>query len=112
VYASGGDEGFLMFDRSGKILKQLLIGHTQAASVGKYRSDVPGFQYMTISYWDNPGIVTLLDADGNSLAQEEPIHCGSRLLPVNWRGDGQEYALLSGNVREGGMTDTLTCEPM
>ena len=105
LYASGGDEGFLMFDCSGKILKQLLIGHSQVASVGKYRSDLPGFQYMTLSYWDNPGIVTLLDADGNILAQEEPIHCGSRLLPVNWRGDGQEYALLSGNVREGGMID-------
>ena len=105
VYASGGDEGFLMFDCSGKTLKQLLIGHSQAASVGKYRPDLPGFQYMTLSYWDNPGIVTLLDADGNILAQEEPIHCGSRLLPVNWRGDGQEFALLSGSVREGGMID-------
>ena len=27
------------------------------------------------------------------------------LLPVNWRGDGQEFAMLSGNVREGGMID-------
>ena len=25
--------------------------------------------------------------------------------PVNWRGDGQEFALLSANVREGGMID-------
>jgi hypothetical protein len=24
---------------------------------------------------------------------------------VNWRGDGQEFALLSGNAREGGMLD-------
>jgi hypothetical protein len=24
---------------------------------------------------------------------------------VNWRGDGQEFALLSGSVREGGMVD-------
>jgi hypothetical protein len=27
------------------------------------------------------------------------------MLPVNWRGDGQEFILLSGNVREGGMID-------
>jgi hypothetical protein len=26
-------------------------------------------------------------------------------LPVNWRGDGQEFILLSGNVVEGGMID-------
>ncbi|MFB3924253.1 MAG: hypothetical protein ACE145_21235 [Terriglobia bacterium] len=105
IYAAGGDEGFLMFDRSGNILKQLRLGHAQLASVGKYRPDLPGLQYIIISFWDNPGIVTLLNADGDILAQEEPIHCGSRLLPVNWRGDGQEFALLSGNVREGGMID-------
>ena len=29
----------------------------------------------------------------------------SHLEPVNWRGDGQEFALLSGNMREGGMID-------
>ena len=29
----------------------------------------------------------------------------SHLEPVNWRGDGQEFALLSGNIREGGMID-------
>jgi rhamnogalacturonan endolyase len=27
------------------------------------------------------------------------------MLPVNWRGDGQEFVLLSGNSKEGGMID-------
>jgi hypothetical protein len=27
------------------------------------------------------------------------------MLPVNWRGDGQEFVMLSGNVKEGGMID-------
>ena len=27
------------------------------------------------------------------------------MLPVNWRGDGQEFVLLSGNAKEGGMID-------
>jgi hypothetical protein len=57
------------------------------------------------NFWRNPGIVTLFDHQGNILAQEEPIHSGSPLLPVNWRGDGQEFAMLSANVREGGMID-------
>ena len=60
---------------------------------------------MCINFWKNPGIVSLFDADGNLLAQEEPIHSGSPMLPVNWRGDGQEFVLLSGNAREGGMID-------
>ena len=58
-----------------------------------------------MNFWRNPGIVTLFDWDGNILAQEEPIHSGSPMLPVNWRGDGQEFVLLSGNAKEGGMID-------
>jgi hypothetical protein len=105
LYSSGSDEGFLMFDVRGKLLKHVRIGHSQSPTSGKFRMDVPGLQYMTINFWKNPGIVTLFDWDGNLLAQEEPIHTGAPMLPVNWRGDGQEFVLLSGNPREGGMLD-------
>ena len=57
---------------------------------------VPSLQCMTINFWKNPGIIALFDHDGIILAQEEPIHTGSRLLRVNWRGD--EFAMLSGNT--------------
>ena len=105
VYASGSDEGFLLFDRDGNILKHVRIGHAQDPAIGKFRADLAGLQYMTINFWKNPGIVTLFDHDGTILAQEEPIHTGTSLQPVNWRGDGVEFALLSGNIREGGMID-------
>jgi hypothetical protein len=105
VYAWGSDEGFLMFDRRGTILKHVRIGHAQTASVGKYLPDRPGLQLMCINFWKNPGIVSLFDHDGNLLEQQEPVHSGSPMLPVNWRGDGQEFVLLSGNTREGGMID-------
>lgn len=105
VYASGSDEGFMMFDIRGKILKHVRVGHNQSPSVAKYRMDVPGLQYISVNFWRNPGIVTLFDWDGNILAQEEPIHSGSPMLPVNWRGDGQEFVLLSGNPKEGGLID-------
>jgi hypothetical protein len=49
--------------------------------------------------------VTLFDGDGNILQQEEPIHTGCPMLPVNWRGDGQEFVFLSANVKEGGLID-------
>jgi len=105
VYASGSDEGFLMFDAQGQMLRHERIGHAQSPSIAKYRPDVGGLQYMTVNFWKNPGIVTLFDHAGRMLEQAEPIHTGSPLLPVNWRGDGQELALLSGNSREGGMID-------
>ena len=105
MYASGSDEGFLMIDRDGKILKHVRVGHNQSPSVGKFRTDIPGLQYMTVNFWRNPGIVTLFDAEGNILEQQEPIHSGAPMLPVNWRGDGQEFVLLSGNTKEGGLID-------
>jgi hypothetical protein len=60
---------------------------------------------MTANFWRNTGIVTIFDAEANILAQEELIPGSSHLQAVNWRGDGQEFALLSANVREGGMID-------
>jgi len=105
VYAVGSDEGFLMFDLKGKILKHHRVGHTQNMTVAKLRPDLPGLQIATINFWKNPGILTVFDADGNILTQGEPHHCGSLILPVNWRGDGQEFLLLSGDVKQGGMLD-------
>jgi hypothetical protein len=105
AYACGSDEGFLVFGHQGGILKHVRIGHAQNTSVAKFRKDLPGLQIIAVNFWNNPGIITLFDSEGNILAQEEPIHSGSTLMPVNWRGDGEEFALLSGNVNEGGMID-------
>ncbi len=105
VYACGSDEGFLMFDIDGRLLKHVRIGHAQTPSVANYRDDVPGLELMTINFWKNPGIVTLFNYEGEIVAQGEPIHTGSPVLPVNWRGDGVEFAMLSGNPKEGGMID-------
>ena len=105
AYISGSDEGFLVIDMSGRVLKHLRLGHAQTQSVGRYRRNLPGQQILIANFWRNPGIVTLLDADANILKQEEMIPGSSHLEPVNWRGDGQEFALLSGNIRDGGMID-------
>jgi rhamnogalacturonan endolyase len=105
AYVDGSDEGFLVIGIDGKILKHLRLGHAQTQSVGKYRPEAAGLQILIANFWRNPGIVTMLDPDGNILAQDEMIPGSSHLEPVNWRGDGQEFALLSGNIREGGMID-------
>jgi rhamnogalacturonan endolyase len=105
VYSCGSDEGLVVIAADGKIVKQVRIGHTQTQSVAKYRPEAAGLQIMTSNFWRNTGIVTLFDADANILAQEELIPGSSHLQPVNWRGDGQEFALLSANVQEGGMVD-------
>jgi rhamnogalacturonan endolyase len=103
VYSTGSDEGFLMFSYDGQLMKQLMVGHAQCSSIGKYRMDLPGLQFMMVDFHWNPGIVLLFDWQGNILQTAEPIHNGSKLLPVNWRGDGEEFVLLSGSAKHGGM---------
>jgi rhamnogalacturonan endolyase len=105
VYSCASDEGYILFDIDGGVRKHIRLGHAQTPSIADYRKDVEGLELMVINFWKNPGIVTLLDYQGNILEQAEPIHTGSPVLPVNWRGDGQEFALLSGNSTEGGMID-------
>ncbi|HXX95401.1 MAG TPA: hypothetical protein VEN81_17395, partial [Planctomycetota bacterium] len=74
VYAVGSDEGFILFDLRGNILKHHRVGHPQNMAVAKLRPEMPGLQIASINFWKNPGIVTLYDTDGNILQQEEPIH--------------------------------------
>ena len=105
IYICGSDEGFLMIDQKGSILKHVRLGHAQTQSVGKFRPDLPGLQIYIANFWRSPGIVTLFDADANILGQKEMTPGSTHLAPVNWRGDGQEFALLSANTREGGMID-------
>ena len=105
AYLCGSDEGFVVIERDGRIFKHLRIGHAQTQSVGKYLVDRHGLQILVANFWRNPGIVTMFDHDANILAQQEMVPGSTHLAPVNWRGDGAEFALLSGNIREGGMID-------
>jgi rhamnogalacturonan endolyase len=105
VYWVASDEGALILDQKGNILKQLELGHTQNATIAKLRPDLPGRQMMTINFWRSPGVTSVIDSEGNLVLQGEPHHAGSSLMPVNWRGDGQEFVLLSGNVKKGGLID-------
>ncbi|MBL8229684.1 MAG: hypothetical protein JNL98_14440 [Bryobacterales bacterium] len=105
AYAAASDDGLAIFDLKGAILKHIRLGHAQSMTFGKYRPDLPGLQLLVVNFWRTTGIITELDANGNILAQEEPIHSGSPLLPVNWRGDGTEFAMLTASAKEGGLVD-------
>ena len=105
AYICGSDEGFVVINADGFLYKQVRLGHAQTQAVGRFLPGRKGLQILIANFWRNPGIVTLLDHDATILAQEELIPGSSHLAPVNLRGDGQEFALLSGHVRDGGMID-------
>jgi rhamnogalacturonan endolyase len=101
----GSDEGLVIGDMKGNILHHHHVGHTQNLTVADLRSDLPGLEMATINFWGNQGIVNFFDADGNRYHDCEPSQHGSMMAPLNWKGDGQEYWVLSPNSEEGGAYD-------
>ncbi len=105
VFISASDDGVVVLDHDGKIIRHHRVGHAQTPSIGQYRPDVPGLEYCNINFWGEPGLITLYDCKGDEIINFELFHAGSPVLPVNWRGDGVEYFMLSPNTVLGGMVD-------
>jgi rhamnogalacturonan endolyase len=106
VFISASDDGVVVASPQGKILLHHRIGHAQTPSIGQYRPDIPGLEFCEINFWGEPGLISLYSGcTGEEITRFELIHEGSPIMPVNWRGDGQEFILLSTNSREGGMVD-------
>jgi rhamnogalacturonan endolyase len=105
LLCAASDDGFFEADLRGNILEHLQLGHVQNPSIAKYRPDLPGLQTVTVNFWGNQGIVTFFDADGKPYLDFEPAQHGSMMLPLNWKGDGQEYWILSPDAVYGGVFD-------
>ena len=106
VFISASDDGVVVASPQGKILLHHRIGHAQTPSIGQYRPDIPGLEFCEINFWGEPGLISLYSGcTGEEITRFELVHEGSPIMPVNWRGDGQEFILLSTNPEEGGMVD-------
>jgi len=105
VFIGGSDDGVLLLDDNGKILKHHRVGHAQTPTVGQFRPDIPGLELCNINFWGEPGLITLYNCSGDEIINFELIHSGSPVLPVNWRGDGTEFIFLTPNHAEGGLVD-------
>jgi hypothetical protein len=99
------DEGIVVVDPRGKILKHYRIGHAQNLSIANFRDDLPGLEFVTMNFWGNQGIVHLCNSEGDIYQEFEPCQHGSPVLPANWTGDSEEFFVLSTNPEDGGMFD-------
>ncbi len=105
IVIAGGDDGIMIVDKNGNTIVRHNIGHAQTPSVAKFFPEMPDLQICTITYWKYPGTICLFDSKGSILSKFEIYPIGSPLLPVNWKGDGQEYILFSGDTVYGGLFD-------
>lgn len=107
IFYGAGDWGTIILDLLGNVKVHKPLGHIQHAVLGNFRSDLPGLEMVTGNFWGNQGIIQLYDADGNVYHSFEPGPPGSMCLPVNWKGDGEEYFFLNTNPGDGGMFNGL-----
>ncbi|MEX0981684.1 MAG: hypothetical protein WD577_02005 [Bacteroidales bacterium] len=107
IIYGAGDWGTVFTDIAGNVVRHHPIGHVQNLSLANFRSDLPGLEMISINFWGNQGIIHFYDATGNIYNSLDAGPYGSMCLPVNWRGDGQEYFLLNTNPGDGGLFNGL-----
>ena len=107
VYICGSDEGFIVFDRARARSSSSAARRPRADAE---RRQVParhaGPADLRCQLLAEPGHRDAVRRRRQDPRRRKEIDSGiDASCPVNWRGDGQEFALLSANVREGGMID-------
>lgn len=105
VFSAASDEGMIVGNLKGDILKHYYVGHVQNPAIANFRDDLPGLETVTVNFWSNQGIFHFLDSSHNIYKDMEPINYGSMCLPINWTGKSEEFFVISANVQQGGMFD-------
>ncbi|MDZ4860340.1 MAG: hypothetical protein SGI88_15290 [Candidatus Hydrogenedentes bacterium] len=101
----GSDEGTIVADIQGNVLKHHRLGHVQNPAIAEFRPDLPGLEAVSVNYWGNQGIIHLYNAEGDPFLEFEPFQHGSLCIPANWTGALPEFVVLSTNPDDGGMID-------
>jgi rhamnogalacturonan endolyase len=104
LYAAG-DWGLLYVDFNGSLLKQDIIGHVNYISIADFNMERPGLEVVTSNRWGSDGLIHICGAEGNVLRSFMSCTGVSRCIPVNWKGDGEEFFILSADSVSGGMFD-------
>jgi len=99
------DKGLLFSGMNGHPAVYHPAGYTFGATVADFNRELPGLEMVVVNFWGSQGVVNLLDAKGQVYRTFETVPFGSRCLPVNWKGDGEEYFLLNADPGDGGMYD-------
>ncbi len=104
IYAAG-DWGLLYFDFNGNLLKQNIMGHVQYLSVADFNAELPGLEVATSNHWGSDGLMHILESSGEVIRKFLSVSGANRCLPVNWKGDGEEFLMTSADSIMGGMVD-------
>jgi len=104
IYAAG-DWGVMYVDFEGQVLKQNIMGHVKYLSVADFDMETPGLEVVTSNGWGSDGLIHISNASGDVRKNFITVSGVSRCVPVNWKGDGEEFFMVSADSLSGGMFD-------
>jgi len=102
VYAAG-DWGLLYYDFNGQLLRQNILGHVSYLGVAELDMNAPGLEIVTSNRRGISGLINVMNAEGTVSAGFLPEQGISRCLTVNWKGDGEEFLMVSADTLTGGL---------
>jgi rhamnogalacturonan endolyase len=105
VFIASSDQGAVLANTKGEIIKIHLVGHVQNPAVANFRSDLQGLETVSINFWGSQGIIHFFNSEHDIYYDFEPTSYGSMCLPINWTGKDEEFFVLNANIKEGGMFD-------
>ncbi len=102
VFAAG-DWGQVIADYDGRVLRQNVVGNSNYLGAADLNSEIPGGELISSSRWGNQGMVHFTDASGDVYRSFVSPSGPQRCLTVNWKGDGEEFLMISADSIRGGL---------
>lgn len=102
IYAAG-DWGVMYVDFQGQVLKQNILGHVKYLSVADFDMESPGLEVLSSNGWGSDGLIHMSDASGAARQIKTASSGVSRCVPVNWKGDGEEFFISTADSVSGGL---------
>jgi rhamnogalacturonan endolyase len=103
VVYGAGDWGCIVLDQSGELIAHHPIGNVRSLTIGNFRNERKGLEMITSNFWGGQGLIHFYNSDGTIYNSFEPGSFGSRCLPVNWMGNGEDYFILNASSGDGGL---------
>ncbi|MCL2320237.1 MAG: hypothetical protein FWC45_09135 [Treponema sp.] len=106
LFCSSGSAGvYAVNARNGKTIANHRVGHAQAIYAGRFLPDAEGLCVMSVTRWNNYGIITVYDGRGNRLRSFHPDYITEGGPIVNWLGNGTELLTICSGTKEMGLYD-------
>ena len=97
--------GSSLWDFEGDVLKQNIVGHVKYLSVADFDIETPGMELISSNSWGSDGLVHISDVKGTVKQLFASANRSQQVCAVNWKGDGEEFFVISADSLTGGLFD-------